>query len=78
MPKYPTFRPVQLEVSPALPVTALPVPTAGCPTCRFPIRRACAGELICPNCGHRETLARAFWEAVGAECVRGGGVRVCQ
>lgn len=49
----------------------------GCPRCAFPIRRIYAGELICPSCGRRETVAAEFWARIEAACVRGlSGVRV--
>lgn len=48
-------------------ITANPIP--GCPTCGFPIRRIYAGEMSCPNCGHRETLAKEFWERIQVACV---------
>jgi hypothetical protein len=33
---------------------------AACPRCAYPVRRVYAGELICPNCGHREPQSEAL------------------
>lgn len=46
-------------------------PSPGCPRCAFPIRRLYAGELICPSCGRRETVAAEFWARIEAACIRG-------
>lgn len=49
------------------PLTASALAT--CPACSFPVRRIYAGELVCPNCGERETLCRELWARIQAAAV---------